>query len=201
MIECQSDLFQLLDQQQTISSSSLLTDRRWRLQLFIGYYTFVHQHVDFLFAMDSFMEKLLRFIYNSLDFEALLRSNLNLLNESSLSDHNTINFDNNQYHSVYKYLRSDVHDEIQQIIKLFISSNSRFLNYLFEQINQKKIIDQTNQKVFYLLSIIFEDTQLNNTEDYNVFLSLLSQLICDDDYRKQTKRRKRNRIKQGKILN
>ncbi|CAF4435557.1 unnamed protein product, partial [Rotaria magnacalcarata] len=88
-IECQSDLFQLLDQQQKPSSSSLLTDRRWRLQLFIGYYTFIRQHVDFLLDMDSFTEKFLRFILNALDFDTIIRSNLNLLNESSLSDHNT----------------------------------------------------------------------------------------------------------------
>ncbi|CAF3759757.1 unnamed protein product [Rotaria magnacalcarata] len=196
LIECQSDLFQLLDQQQKPSSSSLLTDRRWRLQLFIGYYTFIRQHVDFLLDMDSFTEKFLRFILNALDFDTIIRSNLNLLNESSLSDHNTINFKEDEYHSVYKHFKSDVHDEIQQILKLFISSHSKFLNYLFEKINSKKIIEENNLKTFYLLSIIFEEKNFDNFDDYQLLLSLLIQLICDDDYRKQqVKRRKRNRPK------
>ncbi|CAF0840909.1 unnamed protein product [Rotaria sordida] len=201
LIECQADLFQLLEQQQQqqISSSSILTDRRWRLQLFIGYYTFIHSHIDFLFDMDAFTDKLFRFILNTLDFNTLIRSNLNLLNESSLSNTNntTKNFDLNEYNSVYKHLKSDVHYEIEQIIKLFTSSHSNFIDYLFEQINQKKIINENNQKIFYLLSIIFEEKNLNNFEDYQVLLSLLSQLICDDNYQKPTKKRKKSHLKQG----
>ncbi|CAF0830975.1 unnamed protein product [Rotaria sordida] len=200
LIECQADLFQLLEQQQQqqISSSSILTDRRWRLQLFIGYYTFIHSHIDFLFDMDAFTDKLFRFILNTLDFNTLIRSNLNLLNESSLSNTNntTKNFDLNEYNSVYKHLKSDVHYEIEQIIKLFTSSHSNFIDYLFEQINQKKIINENNQKIFYLLSIIFEEKNLNNFEDYQVLLSLLSQLICDDNYQKPTKKRKKSHLKQ-----
>ncbi|CAF0815244.1 unnamed protein product [Rotaria sordida] len=200
LIECQADLFQLLEQQQQqqISSSSILTDRRWRLQLFIGYYTFIHSHIDFLFDMDAFTDKLFRFILNTLDFNTLIRSNLNLLNESSLSNTNntTKNFDLNEYNSVYKHLKSDVHYEIEQIIKLFTSSHSNFIDYLFEQINQKKIINENNQKIFYLLSIIYEEKNLNNFEDYQVLLSLLSQLICDDNYQKPTKKRKKSHLKQ-----
>ncbi|CAF2961086.1 unnamed protein product [Rotaria sp. Silwood2] len=199
LIECQADLFQLLEQQQQISSSSILTDRRWRLQLFIGYYTFIHSHIDFLFDMDAFTDKLFRFILNTLDFNTLIRSNINLLNESSLSktNNNTKNFDQNEYHSVYKHLKSDVFYEIEQIIKLFTLSHEKFINYLFEQINQKKIIDENNQKIFYLLSIIFKEKHFNNFEEYQLLLSLLSQLICDDDYRKQTKKRKKNHLKKG----
>ncbi|CAF4527062.1 unnamed protein product [Rotaria sp. Silwood1] len=198
LIECQADLFQLLEQQQQqVSSSSILTDRRWRLQLFIGYYTFIHSHIDFLFDMDAFTNKLFRFILNTLDFNTLIRSNINILNESSLSNtiNHTKNFDPNEYYSVYKYLKLDVHNEIEQIMKLFTSSHETFIIYLFEQINQKKIIDENNQKVFYLLSIIFDKNYFNNFEDYQLLLSLLSQVICDDDYRKQTKKRKKNHSK------
>jgi len=200
LIECQADLFQLLDQQQ-VSSSSTLTDRRWRLQLFIGYYTFIHRHIDFLFDIDTFIDKLLRFILNTLDFDTLIRSNLNLLNGTSLpNNNNNGTVDQNEYDSVYKHFKPDVHNEIQRIIQLFISSHAKFTDYLFEQINQRKIMDENNQKIFYLLSIIFETTKFENIEEYQLLLSLLTCLICDDDNRKETRKRKKDRSKKGTLF-
>ncbi|UJR36242.1 hypothetical protein I4U23_028974 [Adineta vaga] len=188
LIECQTDLFQLLDQQQDIST---YTDRRWRLQLFIGYYTFIHRHIDFLFDMNTFTDKLLRFIFQTLDFDIILRSHLNLLNGSSLPSKDYENFHQADYDSVYKHLKSDVHDEIQQIMKVFITSHSKFTDYLFEQINRKKITDENNQKIFYLLSILFEKNKFENIEGYQLLLSLLTDLICDDNNQKHSKRRKK----------
>ncbi len=138
---------------------------------------------------------------NTLDFDTLIRNNLNLLNGTSLPNNDKQIFDQNQYDSIYKYFKSDVHNEIEQIIQLFTLSHSKFLDYLFEQINQKKIIDENNQKIFYLLSILFEKIKYENLENYQLILSFLTQLICDDDYnhRKQTKKRKKDRMKKGII--
>jgi len=138
---------------------------------------------------------------NTLDFDTLIRNNLNLLNGTSLPNNDKQIFDQNQYDSVYKHLKSDVHNEIKQIIQLFTLSHSKFLDYLFEQINQKKIIYENNQKIFYLLSILFEKIKYENLENYQLILSFLTQLICDDDYnnRKQTKKRKKDRMKKGII--
>lgn len=196
LIECQTDLFQLLDQQQ-INSSLMLNERRWHLQLFIGYYTFIHHHIDFLFDMEVFTEKLFRFILNSIDFNLLIQSNLNLLNGTSLPN---VNFDKNQYDSIYKNFKSDVHDEIEQIIRLFMKSHKKFYDYLIEQINQKKIINENNQKIFYLLSILSEQIHF---EDYQMILSLLTQLISDENEnknRQQIRKRKKDRIKKGNAL-
>lgn len=176
LIECQTDLFQLLEQQ----ISKLLNDRRWSLQLFYGYYTFIHEHIDFLFNMDLFVEKLFRFLINSIE----LNINLNLLNETSLP---TEYINKNQYGSIYKYLKPDVHYEIKNILEIFLKSHEKFLDYLFEQIDQKKIINETNQKIFYLLSILSDKIQYDN---YQIILSLLNQLISDENKTKP-KRKKR----------
>ncbi|CAF3717835.1 unnamed protein product [Adineta steineri] len=198
LIECQTDLFQLLDQKQV--STSLLTDRRWRLQLFIGYYTFIHHHIDFLFDIETFTDKLLHFIFNTLDFDTIIRSNLNLLNGSSLPNNDYRTFNYNEYNSVYKHLKSDVHDEIKQIIELFTTSHSKFIDYLFEKINRKNIIDENNRKIFYLLSIIFEKTNFHNIEEYQSLLSLLTYLICDNDNRKRIiRKRKQIQLKEEPI--
>jgi hypothetical protein len=58
-------------------------------------------------------------------------------------------------------------------------------------------MDENNQKIFYLLSIIFETTKFENIEEYQLLLSLLTCLICDDDNRKETRKR---RSKKGTLL-
>jgi hypothetical protein len=61
-------------------------------------------------------------------------------------------------------------------------------------------MDENNQKIFYLLSIIFETTKFENIEEYQLLLSLLTCLICDDDNRKETRKRKKDRSKKGTLL-
>jgi len=99
-------------------------------------------------------------------------------------------------------LKCDVHYEIEQIIKLFTLSHSKFIDYLFEQINQRKIMNENNQKIFYILSILFEKINFENFEQYQMILSLLNQLISDENnnyHRKQTRKRKKDRTKKGTI--
>jgi hypothetical protein len=179
LIDCQTDLFHLLDQQ-----PSTLIDRQWHLQLFIGYYTLIHHQIDFLFDMNIFTEKFFRFILNTLDFQTLIRTNLHLLNETSLP--NKLIIDD----SIYKHFNSDVHHEIDQLIRLFTDSHNKFIDYLFEQINEKKIIDETNQKIFYLLSIFFEKHPMTNFEEYQRILSLLNQLISEENHHRKPTRKK-----------
>ena len=169
LVECQTDLFQLLDQAQTPSST--FADRRWRLQLFIGYYTFIHRRVDFLFDLEAFTEKFLRFIFNTLDFETLIRDNRVLLNEIS----SKATFDELKYQSIYKYLQPDVYDEIKHLMQLFLSSHGVFTNYLFEQIAQTKADGTSHQKILFLLSVIYETTPFERAEDYQQLLALLTQ--------------------------
>ncbi|CAF1612243.1 unnamed protein product, partial [Adineta ricciae] len=190
LIDCQTDLFQLLDQQQ---DKFMYTDRRWRLQLFIGYYTFIHHHIDFLFDMDAFTEKLFRFILQTLDFDTLLRSHLNLLNGSSLPSRDYETFNQAEYDSVYKQLKPDVHDEIYQLINLFVASHSKFADYLFEQINRTKITDENNPKVFYLLSILYDKINFDHFDEHQQLLSSLTQLICDDHNQRRAQRRRRRK--------
>lgn len=194
LIDCQTDLFEILNQEQ--APSSILTDRRWRLQLFLGYYTFIHQHVDFLFNMETFTEKFYRFLINTLDFETLTRTNLHRLNETSLINHQQILFNEIEYHSVYKHFKCDVHDEISELIRLFLISHDNFIEYLFEKINTKKLIDENNQKIFYLLAICFERQPWKNFEEYQRMLSLLNQLISEE---KNDRRRRRKKAKKGKF--
>ena len=195
LLDCQTDLFQILDQEQM--PSSILTDRRWRLQLFLGYYTFVHHHIDFLFNMETFTEKFFRFLLNSLDFETLTRTNLHLLNETSLITHEQILFNPIEYQSVYKHFQSDVHDQISELIRLFLIAHENFVDYLLEKINEKKLIDETNEKIFYLLAICFEQKPLENFEDCQRMLALLNQLISEEkNDRRQRKRQRRKKFKQ-----
>lgn len=195
--ECQTDLFQLFNEQEQLSSSSTYTDRRWRLQLFIGYYTFIHRHVDFLFNLETFTEKLLTFLFKALDFQTLMRSHLVLLNArspTSLDDHI---FDPIEYASIYKHFQPDVHEDIQQLVDRFLRSHEQFPEYLFEQINRTTIMEERNLKIFYLLTIIYAQRPFDRAEDYQSLLVLLSQLMCDDDKRKQLQKKRKNRLKKG----
>jgi hypothetical protein len=143
--------------------------------------------------METFTEKLFRFILNTLDFEILLRSNLHLLNGSSLPS-------NDLDQNYYKHFETDVHEEMVQLIRLFTLSHSKFVDYLFEQIDTKKIIQENNQKIFYLLSILFEKRNFENLEEYQRILALLNQLISDENkQRKQTRKRKKDQAKKGII--
>ena len=201
LIECQTDLFQLLDQEHL--PSSMFTDRQWRLQLFLGYYTFIHHQIDFLFNMDTFIEKFFRFIFNHLDFQTLTRTNLHLLNQTSLINHEQLIFNPMEYQSVYKHFKADIHDQIRELIGIFLVSHENFVEYLLEKINEKKLIDEMNEKIFYLLSICWEKKPLENFEDYQRILSFLNQLISEEkiDRRQRRKKPKKGLFEPISLLN
>jgi hypothetical protein len=63
-------------------------------------------------------------------------------------------------------------------------------------------MNENNQKIFYILSILFEKINFENFEQYQMILSLLNQLISDENnnyHRKQTRKRKKDRTKTGTI--
>lgn len=188
LIDCQTDLFQLLDQEHI--SSSIFSDRQWRLQIFLGYYTFIHQQIDFLFNMETFTEKFLRFIFNHLDFQTLTRTNLHLLNETSIINDQPSMFNPMEYQSVYKHFNPDVHDQISDLMELFLRSHENFVEYLFEKINERKLIDETNEKIFYLLSICWKKKPMENLEDHQRILTFLNRLISEEKINRKQRRKK-----------
>ncbi|CAF1373426.1 unnamed protein product, partial [Didymodactylos carnosus] len=202
-LQCQTDLFQLCLSRTAKSGSNTATlnERRWRLQLFAGYYQFIHRQIKTLFDLDTFCQQFLEFVLDNLDFQLLIKDNLLLLNSTSIKIN--MNMSNDEYYSVYKLIQPDVHNDIQRIFHIFLNAKqsnvSGFLLFFIEKLNETDNQDD-KMKFIYLLSIVI-DTLNNNIEIeqhcqntiMDQMITLLTTYMYDDDNRGRNKKARKSK--------
>lgn len=183
LINCQEDLFQLLNQKE---NDSMLreNERRQQLRWFLGYYSLIHERVDFLFQMESFLEKFVDFLVKLVDVQRLIREKNIFLNERSSKNENVDE-------TFFKHFLFDVHDDLEQLIEIFLRSNDTFSSFLIEQIDEKNIFDERTTKIFYFLSIVYEKRRSIPSEEFQILFRIFSRIISDDDKRKVSKKQRK----------
>lgn len=182
--QSQNDLFVLLNDENENSTNFL--DRRSRLEFFIGFYRLISHEIDDLFQMESFSMKIFKFLVKNLDFVVFTQSHLHLLNHRSSNRFDTLKFDSIEFESIYKHFRPDVEEQIDVLFKFYLRSNENFIDFLFEQIDRRTIVSETNQKIFYLISRIFSTRKFDRDDDFRLLTTIFHDLTSNKKKRNET---------------